>query len=148
MSTEQKWIKGDRVNSSGSSSIGDQGARRSPYANGIASLVLAAAATAAIALTVTSATSEGAIWWIFVLGVGQSLVFWLATSLPMRYRVTAAITLLCALLAAYLPALLQATPLSAGPALAFAAIGSLPMWGVAVGRLVNAKRDIAAPRPV
>lgn len=130
------------MKSSASDPIGNQGARLSPYANGIASLALAATATAAIALTVTISTSEGAIWWILVLGVGQSLVFWLATSLPMRYRITSSIALLCAFLAAYTPGLLQATPLNAAPALALAVIGSLPMWGVAIGRLVNAKRNI------
>jgi hypothetical protein len=129
------------MNSSASSSIGNQGAHLPPYANGIAQFVLAAISALAIGLTVTNPDSAGAIWWILVLGVGQALVFWLATSLPMRYRVTSAIALLCAFLAAYTPGLLQATPLSAGPAVALAVVGSLPMWGVAVERLVNARRD-------
>ena len=132
------------MKSSASSSIENRGARTSPYANAIASLVLAATAVVAIALTVTSSTSAGAIWSIFVLGMGQALVFWLATSLPLRYRVASSIALLCALLAAHVPGLLQATPLSAAPALVVAVIGSLPMWGVAVGRLVNAKRNMCS----
>lgn len=67
-----------------------QGGPLSPYANGIAQFALAAISALAIGLTVTTSDSAGAIWWILVLGVGAALVLWLATSLPMRYRVTSA----------------------------------------------------------
>ncbi|MCG7284806.1 hypothetical protein MHY85_02320 [Cellulomonas sp. ACRRI] len=143
VSNKKKQSMGDRMNASVSNPLGNQDERISPYVNGIASLVLAATAAVAIALTVLSSDSSGAIWWILILGVGQALVFWLAVSLPMSYRIAASVALLCAFMAAYVPGLLQATPLGAGPAVVLAVVGSIPMWCVAAVRLVNAKRDIA-----
>jgi len=93
-----------------------------------------------IALCVTTPSFEVGIGTLVVLGIGQSLVFWLAGSLPMGYRIASSATLLVALTAAFVPHLLGRTPMGPGTALAVAAVGSLPMWGVAIWRLAGARR--------
>lgn len=80
---------------------------------------------------------------LFVLGMGQSLVFWSARSTPLNYRVMSSIALFMAFAAAFLPRLLSMTPLRLGAALALAAVASLPMWAVAIWRLIGARREVA-----
>lgn len=122
---------------------GGAGQNVHPYANGVAALALAAAGTAAIGVSAFSASSEGGVWTIFVLGMGQALVFGLAGTLPLGYRVASAIALLAALTTAFVPHLLGVTPLGPVAAVALAAAGSLPMWAVAIWRLAVARRPLA-----
>jgi len=112
-----------------------------PRADGIASLALAAAGTCAILQSATSATSS--VWWILVLGVGQSLVFSLSASLPMRDRLASAAALLAVFAAAFVPGLIETTPLAAAPAVGLAVVGSSPMWALAAGRLLGARGHTA-----
>ncbi len=114
-----------------------------PYANGIAALALAAMGAAVIGVSAFS-SSGGGVWAIFVLGMGQALVFGLAGTLPLGYRVASAIALLAALTTAFVPHLLGVTPLAPVAAVALAAAGSLPMWAVAIWRLAVARRSLAA----
>lgn len=121
---------------------GDSRATVGRYAHGIAALALAAAAATGIALCVTTPSFEVGIGTLVVLGIGQSVVFWLAGSLSRGYRIASSIALLVALTTAFVPHLLGRTPPGAGTALAVATAGSLPMWGVAIGRLAGARRDV------
>lgn len=134
---------GDVVASYSSGPPGHAGTAVGPYAHGIAALVLAAAAAAGIALCVTTPSFEVGIGTLFALGMGQSLVFWSARSTPLNYRVMSSIALFMAFAAAFLPRLLSMTPLRLGAALALAAVASLPMWAVAIWRLIGARREVA-----
>lgn len=103
-------------------------------------------AGAAVVGIVTSAMTRSFIVGVatlFVLGMGQSLVFWSARSAPMNYRLASSIALLMAFAAAFLPRLISMTPLRFGAALALAAVASLPMWAVAIWRLIGARREVA-----
>lgn len=114
--------------------------KSSPYAHGVGAAVLAAVGAMSIMWCTTSTTLSNRLATIAILGVGQALVFWLASDLPFGYRAVSSVALLSAFLAAFVPGLFQATPVSTGAALTLAAAGSLPMWAVAVWRLALARQ--------
>lgn len=128
---------------SGPAHAGRWGAAVNPYANGIGALVLAGTAVVGIMTSAMTRSFIVGVATLFVLGMGQSLVFWSARSTPMNYRIASSIALLMAFAAAFLPRLLSVTPLRLGAALALAAVASLPMWAVAIWRLVGARREVA-----
>jgi hypothetical protein len=104
-------------------------------------VALAAAGTCAVLQSVTSTASS--VRWILVLGIGQSLVFSLSAGLPVRERLASAAALLAVFVAAFVPGLVQATPLGAAPAAGLAVAGSLPMWALAARRLLGPRRHRA-----
>jgi hypothetical protein len=81
-----------------------------------------------------SAESGAAILMIGVVAALQALAFAFATDVSLRYRIATAAALLALFAAALVPPLVHEAPLGVGPAVAFAVVGSLPMWAIAAWR--------------
>lgn len=107
---------------------------------GYATVVLGVVGTAMIMLSTTTSIEAIPILMIAAVGFGQAAVLRILWPIPVRYRLVFSFAMLAIFLTAFIPRLLEVTPMGLGSALALGVAGSLPMFGIAAWLLRAAQR--------
>lgn len=110
--------------------------------NAAATVVLAAVGAAFTAGILTSAESSAPIVMIGAVAALQALAFAYATELSLRYRILSALGLLVLFASAFVPGVIHEAPLTVVAALALSALGSMPIWAIAVWRVTLTRRAL------